>query len=98
MATRYFDFALYALASIVICVIVGGAVCAERVARQESETHAESVRSPIILTATEAADQQLESANNCLRENCEQKQIENAKKLGRSARVYRGIFFRWRRR
>ena len=102
MASRYFDYAIYAAAGIAICVVVGGAVSAEKASEQLVEEQKVLMSAPI----AECKDGVCTpvSEPQCVAGSCNvTKQFSSNQPVQKtvrscSTRVRRGIFFRWRRR
>jgi hypothetical protein len=108
------DACLYFMAGSVIFAVVAAFVgqMSEGATAEEYQDHYEKVSEPIILTASEAAEANLEEANkpvkkavaSCVNGVCGVVESVQENKPVRTAvrsscqRVRRGIFFRWRRR
>jgi len=94
MASRYFDYAIYAAAGIAICVVVGGAVSAEKASEQLVQEQKVLMSAPIAEckdgVCTPVFEPQCETGSS---NQPVQKTVRSC-----STRVRRGIFFRWRRR
>lgn len=101
MTSKYFDFALYAAAGIVICIVVGGAVSAEKASEQLVKEQKTLMSAPIAGCNDEVCTPVSEP--QCETGSCDAKQFSTKQPVRKtvqscSTRVRRGIFFRWRRR
>lgn len=101
MASKYFDFALYATAGIVICIVVGGAVSAEKASERLIKEQEVLMSAPIAECKDGVCTPVPEP--QCKTGSCNVKQFPSNQPVRKTVqscntRVRRGIFFRWRRR
>ncbi len=102
MTIKYFDYAIYTAAGIAICVVIGGAVSAEKASEQLVKEQKALMSAPIAAcnngVCTPVSEPQCETGSCNVTKKFSTKQPVRKTVRSCSTRVRRGIFFRWRKR